>query len=362
MYWSEAIVARNSHVGLVLLLLFLGQAVPPPHGSGVYVSALASASSSSNSPKRQDLAVGPRRGGEFRSAEPRSRRNTDASSAINKKDALICPPGCSSCSTLNGCLACKQRYFLLLVRSGMRQTGVCTLTCPSGYYGVRRKDFSVCLKCNIDKCISCFSKTYCTRCNTPFVAYKGECIDGCPEGLFYANYSKECYSQVNCMVGSWSSWNFCSRNGQTCGYKYGIEARERQVLQVPSHNGDRCPALSENRRCKMLMRSCADLATNRSDPARRMKSGIRRRKRRRKYRKRVKKGRKRKGNKKRRGKKKRRHNKRRWKSKSKSKGKSKNKSKSKSKFRQKGKSKTKPKKSLNIETNEIASEILRAKR
>lgn len=74
-----------------------------------------------------------------------SSSDTEASSALHKKDALICPPGCSSCSTLNGCLACKQRYFLLLVRSGMRQTGVCTLTCPSGYYGVRRKDFSVCL-------------------------------------------------------------------------------------------------------------------------------------------------------------------------------------------------------------------------
>lgn len=337
MYWS-AIVARNLHVWLVLLLGLTA------HGSTVY----ASVNSKSQSGQRR---------GEVRSADLRLRRNTETSSALHKKDALICPPGCSSCSTLNGCLACKQRYFLLLVRSGMRQTGVCTLTCPSGYYGVRRKDFSVCLKCNIDKCISCFSKTYCTRCNSPYVAYKGECIDGCPEGLFYANYSKECRSQVNCMVGSWSSWNFCSRNGQTCGYKYGIEARERHVLQLPSHNGERCPALSENRRCKMLMRSCADLATNRSDPARRMKSGIRRRKRRRKYRKKSKKGRKRKGNKKRRGKKKRRHNKRRWKSKSKSKARSK----SKSKFRSKAKSKLKPKKSMNIETNEIGSEILRTK-
>ncbi|XP_014773412.1 R-spondin-2 [Octopus bimaculoides] len=303
-----------------------------------------------------------RTGNIYSSKESRSKRNTELSSHIidYKKEALICPPGCASCSTHNGCLACKQRYFLLLLRYGMRQTGVCRLTCPTGFYGVRRQHFSVCLKCNADKCEACFSKNYCTRCESPYVAYKGKCINGCPNGYYYANYSKECHERVNCMVGSWTSWNSCSRNGQTCGYKYGIEARSRHVLQLPSPNGERCPTLSENQKCKMVMRSCADLATNRSDPARRMKSGIRRWKRRRKHKKRGKKKRQHRRGKKRRGKKKRRRNKKRRRKQKTTKLIPKRSKLKLTPKRVKSK-KSNPKNSISIETNEISSKLPRSK-
>ena len=46
--------------------------------------------------------------------------------------------------------------------------------------------------CSIEHCEACFSRTYCTRCTPPFVAYRGDCIDSCPDGLYYANYSKDC--------------------------------------------------------------------------------------------------------------------------------------------------------------------------
>ena len=59
------------------------------------------------------------------------------------------------------------------------------------------------------------------------------------------------------MVGPWSDWGSCRRNGQTCGYKYGIAARSRSVLEAPSPNGDRCPSLTENVCCRMRMRHCA---------------------------------------------------------------------------------------------------------
>lgn len=65
------------------------------------------------------------------------------------------------------------------------------------------------------------------------------------------------------MIGPWSPWSTCSRNGQTCGYKYGITTRTRGVLEGPSPNGASCPALSENRCCRMEMRHCAGKLSHR---------------------------------------------------------------------------------------------------
>lgn len=59
------------------------------------------------------------------------------------------------------------------------------------------------------------------------------------------------------MAGPWSSWTPCARNGQTCGYKYGITTRSREILEHPSPNGATCPSLVENRCCRMEMRHCA---------------------------------------------------------------------------------------------------------
>lgn len=56
----------------------------------------------------------------------------------------LCPPGCTSCSAINGCITCQPNLFLLLVRSGMRQQGLCVHSCPDGFYGVRRQNYSIC--------------------------------------------------------------------------------------------------------------------------------------------------------------------------------------------------------------------------
>lgn len=66
----------------------------------------------------------------------------------------LCPPGCTSCSAINGCITCQPNLFLFLARSGMRQQGICTHSCPTGYYGVRRHNYSICysesIPCNGD--------------------------------------------------------------------------------------------------------------------------------------------------------------------------------------------------------------------
>ncbi|KAJ8305960.1 hypothetical protein KUTeg_016505, partial [Tegillarca granosa] len=168
-----------------------------------------------------------------------------------------CPRGCTNCSLDNGCTACRRGFFFTFIRTGMRHRGMCVASCPLGYYGVRRKTYSFCNSCQIDHCSACFSRSYCTLCQPPYISYRGRCLERCPSGLYYANYSKDCRLIVDCMIGPWSPWSTCSRSGQTCGYKYGITSRSREVLEGPSPNGASCPALSENRCCRMEMRHCA---------------------------------------------------------------------------------------------------------
>lgn len=177
----------------------------------------------------------------------------------------LCPPGCTSCSAINGCITCQPNLFLFLARSGMRQQGICTHSCPTGYYGVRRHNYSICYKCQIENCETCFGQSFCTRCTPPYLSYRGQCIDRCPEGMHYANYSKDCRPTVDCMAGPWALWSPCTRNGQNCGYRYGMITRTREVLESPSPNGARCPSLIETRCCLMEMRRCVDLTYNNSD-------------------------------------------------------------------------------------------------
>lgn len=47
-------------------------------------------------------------------------------------------------------------------------------------------------ECRTEHCEACFSRNYCTRCKSPYIAYRGRCIERCPGGLYYANYSKDC--------------------------------------------------------------------------------------------------------------------------------------------------------------------------
>ncbi|KAL5017304.1 hypothetical protein ScPMuIL_006893 [Solemya velum] len=190
-------------------------------------------------------------------------------------------------------------------------TGRCTYTCPAGTYGVRRQDYSKCYKCRTEHCEACFSRNYCTRCKSPYIAYRGRCIEQCPDGLYYANYSKIVKTEVvDCMVGPWGAWSSCSRNGQTCGYKYGVSIRTREILEYNSHNGVTCPSLSENRCCRMEMRHCADLITNNSDPTKDNKLPHRKRHNQRKIKRRKRK--RRKQRKRNRGKKRNRNTKETW--------------------------------------------------
>lgn len=186
-------------------------------------------------------------------------------SADRTKRNTSCSSGCIRCSEVNGCYKCRPRLFLYLARIGMRQIGHCTHSCPVGYFGVRHEDYSICNKCQIEHCAACFSNSYCTQCKSPYIAYRGRCTDSCPDGLYYANYSKDCRLLVDCMAGPWSSWTPCARNGQTCGYKYGITTRSREILEHPSPNGATCPSLVENRCCRMEMRHCTDLLNNKSE-------------------------------------------------------------------------------------------------
>ncbi|XP_013420813.1 R-spondin-2 isoform X2 [Lingula anatina] len=179
----------------------------------------------------------------------------------------LCPHGCTSCSAVNGCVTCRPKMFMLLQRNGMRQTGVCVHACPNGYYGVRTRSLSQCHRCKIENCDSCFNRHYCTSCRAPYIAYRGQCLESCPNGLHYANYSKECLESIDCMVGPWGSWGTCMKKEQTCGYKYGTESRSREILQLPI-NGVPCQALLESRKCRMKRRHCnTDLLSNSSEPS-----------------------------------------------------------------------------------------------
>ncbi|XP_076441171.1 R-spondin-2-like [Babylonia areolata] len=170
----------------------------------------------------------------------------------------VCPRGCTSCSPVNGCVTCESRYFMFLYRQDMRQIGLCTPSCPLGYYGVRHQFYSTCNRCQTEHCQACFSRHYCTRCERPLVAYQGQCVEECPEGLYFANFSRDCRQRVDCILGPWSEWSSCTRNGQTCGYKWGRQSRTRHTLQTPSPNGQPCPSPSRSRRCRLANRWCSD--------------------------------------------------------------------------------------------------------
>ena len=77
-----------------------------------------------------------------------------------------------------------------------------------------------------------------------------------PPSVF--NYYLHFFS-VNCETSPWSSWAVCNRNGQTCGYKYGVQTRSRDILQIPSSNGEKCPSTLESQRCRLKYRSCVGM-------------------------------------------------------------------------------------------------------
>ena len=82
------------------------------------------------------------------------------------------------------------------------------------------------------------------------------CLETIPQSVF--NYYLNLFP-VNCETSSWSSWAVCNRNGQTCGYKYGVQTRSRDILQIPSSNGEKCPSTTESQRCRLKHRSCVGM-------------------------------------------------------------------------------------------------------
>ncbi|KFV11197.1 R-spondin-2, partial [Pterocles gutturalis] len=162
--------------------------------------------------------------------------------------------GCLSCSKDNGCIRCQHKLFFFLRREGMRQYGECLDSCPSGYYGRRTPDMNRCSRCRIENCDSCFSRDFCTKCKTGFYSHRGRCFRGCPPGFAALEELMECVE--GCEVGQWSEWGTCSRNNKTCGFKWGLETRTRQIVKKPAKDTIPCPTIAESRRCKMAMRHC----------------------------------------------------------------------------------------------------------
>ncbi|KAG9342789.1 hypothetical protein JZ751_015655, partial [Albula glossodonta] len=108
--------------------------------------------------------------------------------------------------------------------------------------------------CRIENCESCFSKDFCTKCKAGFYLHKGRCFEECPEGFAPSEDSMECGE--GCEVGQWSEWGTCTRRNKTCGFKWGLETRTRQIVKKPPKDTIPCPTIAESRRCKMATRHC----------------------------------------------------------------------------------------------------------
>ncbi|XP_071538341.1 uncharacterized protein [Panulirus ornatus] len=94
-----------------------------------------------------------------------------------------CPYGCEQCSPVNGCVACKPPFFLLLQREGVRQTAICTRACPQGFYNLtRKKKRGFCAKCMLRGCRECSTRHYCSVCKNGLVGHAGRCRKRCPPG------------------------------------------------------------------------------------------------------------------------------------------------------------------------------------
>ncbi|XP_060948040.1 R-spondin-3-like [Limanda limanda] len=213
--------------------------------------------------------------------------------------ARLCPAGCASCSALNGCLSCKPRLFFHLELDGMRQRGTCLSSCPRGHYDKRSPQFNTCTRCRED-CAFCFSETFCTRCHPDHFLFRGKCGNSCPNGLTANTALRECTEcpagcevcvkinecvrcqadlyflhgqchhncpsgsepdvqlmqctpQVQFGVGEWTKWGPCIQKKSLRANRRGEETRTRQ-LPRSTCVGDRCPHVSEIRKCVIKKR------------------------------------------------------------------------------------------------------------
>ncbi|XP_043565969.1 R-spondin-4 isoform X1 [Chiloscyllium plagiosum] len=161
---------------------------------------------------------------------------------------------CKECSPDNGCLTCQQRLFLLIKREGIRQQGECVHACPVGHYSIRGQATNRCLRCKTVNCESCFSREFCIRCKSEHYLLKGKCYNTCPKGTASHARLMECVD--GCDVGPWGEWGPCLKNQQTCGFKWGLETRTRQILTAWPKEWEPCVALSMSRKCRIKARYC----------------------------------------------------------------------------------------------------------
>ncbi|XP_039591774.1 R-spondin-4 [Polypterus senegalus] len=162
--------------------------------------------------------------------------------------------GCLECSGDNGCLKCPEKLFLYIQREGMRQHGSCVHACPPGHFGVRGQDVNRCIRCKTSNCESCFSKDFCMKCKGGFHLFKGKCLVTCPEGT--SPHLSECVE--GCQVGKWSEWGTCTKNGQTCGFRWGMQERTKSTQEGLGEESPICTHVSESRRCRMKKRCPGD--------------------------------------------------------------------------------------------------------
>uniref|UniRef100_A0A8C4QC06 R-spondin 1 n=1 Tax=Eptatretus burgeri TaxID=7764 RepID=A0A8C4QC06_EPTBU len=174
-------------------------------------------------------------------------------SRTRRQTRLNCPKGCHTCSKLNGCITCLPRYFIYLERLDMQQVGSCLSSCPEGHFGVRRerRGVSICQKCKLDNCDTCFSRNFCMSCKGGFLLHRGTCHEACPRGFIANNRSSECRrtstpaetsEDGDCITGQWSQWGPCLNTRRACK-KRGEKLRTRNVMAI---HGSESPNLSRS--------------------------------------------------------------------------------------------------------------------
>ncbi|NXP40747.1 RSPO2 protein, partial [Leiothrix lutea] len=104
-------------------------------------------------------------------------------------------------------------------------------------------------ECRSPSCESCFSRDFCMKCKDKFYLYKGQCFRQCPPGTAAQPGTREC--QETCEPGPWSEWSACTHESRTCGCKWGVETRVREVPEAAREERTACPAQLETRRCRM---------------------------------------------------------------------------------------------------------------
>uniref|UniRef100_A0A663NDG8 R-spondin 4 n=1 Tax=Athene cunicularia TaxID=194338 RepID=A0A663NDG8_ATHCN len=165
--------------------------------------------------------------------------------------------GCVLCSEDNGCITCHHRLFLAL--GPQRVLGLPAPGSPRAGPRARRGDQpSFLAECRSPSCESCFSRDFCMKCKDKFYLHKGQCFRQCPPSTAAQPGTRECQGKEHppppaqtCEPGPWSEWSACTHEGRTCGCKWGVETRVREVPGATREEGAACPALLETRKCRM---------------------------------------------------------------------------------------------------------------